>query len=285
MKALVLVILAALLLIVGYRAFTVQVDETETGVILQFGEIRSVLDSPGLHFKKPFIQNAIFLDRRLLSTDIKPAPIITVDKQRLTVDSYTLWRISDARQFVETMRGLQSNAEQRLDDIVYSLLRDVLGQKSFADILTREFLGDVQKHANAQVKEFGMEIIDVRIKRADLPETNEQAVYQRMISEREQIAEKFRAEGAQEAQRIRAETDREVKILLAEAEKTAEEVKGAGDAEALKVYADAYNKNASFFLFWRTLESYKVTLKGNTSLILSSDSDYLKLLGNYPDAE
>jgi membrane protease subunit HflC len=206
-----------------------------------------------------------------------------VDKQRLTVDSYTLWRIKDARRFVETMRGMRSNAEQRLDDIVYSLLRDVLGQKTFADILKREFLSGVQKLANRQVTDFGMEIIDVRIKRADLPDTNQQAVYQRMISERQQIAEKYRAEGMQEAQRIRAETDRKVKITIAEAEKEAEELKGQGDAQALKTYVDAYKLNPSFFLFWRTLESYKVTLPGTTSLVLSSGADYLRLLEKSPE--
>jgi membrane protease subunit HflC len=283
MKGLIFIVSIGVALIIVYRAFTVQVDETESGVILQFGQIVKVLDQPGLYFKKPFLQNAVFLDRRLLSTDIKPAPVITVDKQRLTVDSYTLWRIRDPRRFVETMRGLRSNAEQRLDDIVYSLLRDVLGQKSFADILKREFLSDVQKLANKQVTDFGMKIVDVRIKRADLPDTNQQAVYQRMISERQQIAEKYRAEGMQEAQRIRAETDRKVKITIAKAEKEAEELKGQGDAEALKTYADAYKRNPSFFLFWRTLESYKVTLPGTTSLVLSSGADYLRLLEKSPE--
>jgi membrane protease subunit HflC len=194
------------------------------------------------------------------------------------VDSYTLWRIKDPKRFVETMRGLRGNAEQRLDDIVYSLFRDVLGQKSFDEVLERGFLTEVKRRAQNQVKDFGMEIVDVRIKRADLPEANEQAVYQRMMSERKQIAQRYRAEGEQEAQRIRSEADRKVQIILAEARKRAEELKGEGDAIALEIYADAYNRDQNFFLFWRTLESYKKSLAQNSTLVLSTGSDYLKLL-------
>ncbi len=278
MKTLILFLFIALGVVVGYRAFVFTVDETEKAVVLQFGEIVRVIEEPGLYFKKPFLENVVKLDDRLLSVDIKPAPVITVDKQRLTVDSYTLWRIKDSTRFVETMRGVRRNAEQRLDDILYSLLRDVLGQKSFEDILNREFLAEVRTRAQTQVEDFGITIVDVRIKRADLPETNEQAVYQRMMSERQQIAEGFRAEGAQQAQRIRAETDRKVQIILAEANKKAEELKGEGDAQALEIYANVYNRDPKFFLFWRTLDSYKKSLKTQSTLILSSESEYLKLL-------
>ncbi len=278
MKTLIATLILVTAVIVGYRAFLFSVDETEKAVVLEFGKIVRVIETPGLYAKKPLLQNVLFLDDRLLSMDIKPAPVITVDKQRLTVDSYTLWRIKDPRQFTETMRGLRNNAEQRLDDIIYSLLRDVLGQKNFEDILKREFLSEVRERAQKQVADFGIAIIDVRIKRADLPEANEQAVYQRMMSERKQIAERYRAEGDQEAQRIRAEADRKVQITLATARKQAEELKGDGDAQALEIYAKAYNRDPKFFQFWRTLESYKLSLATNTTLILSTDSDYLKLL-------
>lgn len=264
-------------LLIVYRLFTFAVDETQKAVVLQFGEIVRVVDKAGLHFKTPFLQNVVYLEDRLLSADIKPAPIITVDKQRLTVDSYTLWRIRDPRRFVETMRGLRSNAEQRLDDIVYSLLRDVLGQKSFEDILKRGFLSEVEQRAQKQVEDFGMQIVDVRIKRADLPEANEQAVYQRMMSERKQIAQLYRAEGEQEAQKIRAETDREVQIILAQARKRSEELKGEGDASALEIYANAYNQSPKFFRFWRTLESYKKSFNSRDILVLSTASEYLSL--------
>jgi len=278
MRSLVTFLVIVLLAWIGYSLFTFTVDETQQAVVLEFGKIVRVVTEPGLYFKTPFLQNVVYLEDRLLSVDIQSAPIITVDKQRLTVDSYTLWRIQDARHFMETMQGLRSKAEQSLDDIVYSLLRDVLGQKSFGDILQRGFLTEVKQRAQAQVKVFGMEIIDVRIKRADLPTTNEQAVYQRMIKERRQIAQRFRAEGEQEAQRIRSEADRQVQIIVAGARKNSEELKGEGDAQALQIYAEAYNKDPNFFLFWRTLESYKKSLTQNSTLVLSTESDYLKLL-------
>ena len=280
MRTFIVFIAVIVVALIGYRLFLFTVDETEKAVVLQFGEIIRVVDKPGLHLKTPFLQNVLYLEDRLLSKDIQPAPIITVDKQRLTIDSYTLWRIKDPRLFRETMRGRRSIAEQRLDDIVHSLLRDVLGQKTFDDVLKREFLSEVKSRAQSQVANFGMEVVDVRVKRTDLPEAIEQSVYQRMMSERTQIAQGFRAEGEQEAQRIRAETDRKVQIVLATAGKTGEELRGEGDATALVIYADAYNRDQDFFLFWRTLESYKMSLAQNTALVLSTDSDYLGLLDN-----
>jgi membrane protease subunit HflC len=278
MRGLIPLLVVVVLGLVVYGLLTFTVDETQKAVVLEFGKIVRVVTEPGLYVKTPFVQNVVYLEDRLLSVDIQPAPIITVDKQRLTVDSYTLWRIRDARRFMETMQGLRSNAEQRLDDIVYSLLRDVLGQKSFEDILKREFLSEVKRRAQTQVQDFGMEVVDVRIKRADLPTANEQAVYQRMIKERKQIAQRYRAEGEQEAQRIRSEADRQVQIILAEARKRSEELKGEGDASALQIYAEAYNRDPNFFVFWRTLESYKKSLAQNSTLVLSTGSDYLKLI-------
>ena len=278
MRTLIIFVVVVIVALIGFRLFLFTVDETQKAVVLQFGEIIRVVEEPGLHLKTPVVQSVLYLEDRLLRVDIQPAPIITIDKQRLTVDSYTMWRVRDAKQFVETMRGQRNNAERRLDDIVYSLLRDVLGKKSFEDVLGREFLTEVKSLAQAQVNDFGMEIVDVRIKRADLPEANEQAVYQRMMSERTQIAQLFRAEGEQEAQRLRAEADRQVQIILATASKTGEELRGEGDANALEIYADAYNRDQDFFLFWRTLESYKQSLAQNTALVLSTDSDYLRLI-------
>lgn len=278
MKSLIIFLVLVVLALISYWLFTFTVDETQKAVVLQFGEIVRIVEEPGLHFKTPLLENVVYLEDRLLSYDIRSAPVITVDKQRLTVDSYTLWRIQDARRFMETMRGLRSNAEQRLDDIIYSLLRDSLAQKNFEDILKREFLTEVKQRAQTQVKDFGIEIIDVRIKRADLPAANEQAVYQRMIKERRQIAQRYRAEGEQQALGIRSQADRQVQITLAEAHKRSEELKGEGDASALQIYAEAYNRDPNFFLFWRTLESYKTSLAQNSTLVLSTESDYLKLL-------
>lgn len=266
------------LLWIGFNLVTFTVDETQNAVVLQFGEIRQSIEEPGLYFKTPFVQNVIFIEDRLLSVDIQPAPIITNDLQRLTVDSYTLWRIRDSRRFVERLQGVRSNAERRLDDIVYSLLRDVLGQKNFEQVLQRDFLAEVTQLAQDQVRDFGIDIIDVRIKRADLPEENEQAVFARMISERQQRAELFRAQGEQEALAVRSKADQDVEIILAEGNREGEKLRGEGDAQALEIYANAYNQDEDFFLFWRTLESYKKTLATNSTLLLSSDSEYLKLL-------
>jgi len=252
------------------------VDETQKAVVLQFGEIRRIVETPGLHFKTPFLENVLYLEDRLLDYDIQPREVITKDKVRLTVDNYALWRIEDPKKFVETMQGSLSRAESRLDDIVYSILRDVLAKQTLEDIIKREYMGEVTQRTQEQVKEFGMRIIDVRIKRADLPKANKDAVFARMRSEREQIAAKFRAEGEQEARRIRSEADKKKEIILAEARKKAEELRGQGDAEALQIYAEAYNQNPEFFRFWRTLESYKKSFNSKDTIVLSTDSDYLK---------
>jgi membrane protease subunit HflC len=278
MKSLVVFVIVAVLGWIAFNFFTFTVDETKKAVVVQLGQIVRVVEEPGLRFKTPFVQQVIYLEDRLLTVDIKPAEGLTVDKQRMTIDSYTLWRIEDPKLFVETLRGNLASAERRLDDIIYSLLRDALGQLGFQDVLRREFLVDVRKQAQEQVADFGIAIVDVRVKRTDLPEANERAVYQRMISERKQIAERYRAEGDQEARKIRSEADKQVQILLAEAHKQAEELKGEGDARAIEIYAEAYNRDPNFFLFWRTLESYKKSLAKNGTLVLSTSSDYLKLL-------
>ena len=278
MRTLVAFVLIVVLAWIGFGLFTFTVDETQKAVVLRFGEIVRVVEEPGLYFKSPFVENVVYLEDRLLTYDIQPAPVITVDKKRLEMDSYTIWRIRDAQRFMESLGGNRANAEQRLDDIIYGLLRDVVGQLDFQQVLQREFLNEVLQRAQRQVDEFGIEVVDVRIKRADLPTAIKQDVFRRMISERKQRAEQIRAEGEREAQRIRAEADRRIKILLAEAKKRAEELKGEGDGEALRIYAEAYNRDPNFFLFWRTLESYKKSLAQNSILVLSTDSDYLKLL-------
>lgn len=278
MRSLIAFIVLIVLVWIGYGLFTFVVDETQKAVVVQFGEIMRVVEEPGLHFKTPFVQEVIYLEDRLLTVDIKPTEGLTVDKQRITIDSYTLWRIGDPRLFVETLRGNRASAERRLDDIIYSLLRDALGQISFGDVLRREFLLEVEQQAQQQVEDFGITIVSVRVKRADLPEANQQAVYQRMMSERQQIAERYRAEGDQEAKKISSEADKQVQIVLATADKRSEELKGEGDARAIEIYAEAYNQDAEFFLFWRTLESYKKSLAQNGTLVLSTSSDYLKLL-------
>ncbi len=264
---------------IGFGLFTFTVDETQKAVVLRFGEIVRVVEEPGLYFKTPFVQQVLYLEDRLMSYELTtPEPIITADKQRLNMDSYVLWRIRDPRAYRERLPGLRRDAEVQLVRAIRDALRDIVAQQPFQEVLKRDFLVEVQRQAQREVDAFGIEIVDVRIKRADLPEANEKAVYQRMISERRQIAQQFRAEGEREAQRIRAEADKRIQILLAEARRRAEELKGEGDAEALRIYAEAYNRDPNFFLFWRTLESYKTALAQNSTLVLSTESDYLKLL-------
>ncbi len=285
MKAIVSFVIAVVVLLVIYNLVVYTVDETQQAVVVQLGEIVEVRREPGLYFKTPFLQNVIYLEDRILSYDIQPREVITSDKKRVTIDNYALWRISDPRQFVETMGGSLVRAQGRLDDVVYSNLRDVLAKQTLEDIIKREQMTEVTRLTQEQVRQFGMEIIDVRIKRADLPAATAEAVYNRMISERQQIAARYRAEGDQEAQRIRSQAEREKEIILAEARKRAQELMGEGDAQALEIYADAYNRDISFYRFWRTLESYKATLKEGDTVVLSTDSEYLRFLERLSEKE
>jgi len=279
MKSLIYFVVVVVLLWIGYGLLTFTVDETQKAVVLQFGKIVRIVEEPGLYFKTPFIQQVLYLEDRLMSYELTtPEPITTADKQRLTMDSYVLWRIRDPQAFVKRFHGQRVNAEDQLIRAIRDALRDVVAEQPFQEVLKRDFLNDVKQQAQSEVESYGIEIEDVRIKRADLPEDNERAVYDRMISERRRDAQRYRAEGEQEAQRIRSEADRKVQIILAEARKRAEELKGEGDATALEIYAEAYNKDPNFFLFWRTLESYKRSLAKNGTLVLSTSSDYLKLL-------
>ncbi|MCS6903205.1 MAG: protease modulator HflC [Candidatus Bipolaricaulota bacterium] len=279
MMRLLIFVGAIVLGIVAFNLVAFTVDETEQAVVQEFGRIVSVIREPGLYFKTPFVQNVVKLEDRLISYDIRPQPIIAADKKRLIVDNYALWRIVDAKRFVETMGGDITRAQQRLDDVIYSNLRDILGKQTLTDIIQRSgYLDEVIRLTQQQVQEFGIEIVDIRIKRADLPEENEQAVYSRMISEREQIATGIRAQGDEEAQRIRAEAEREREIIFAEARKRAEELRGEGDAQAIETYAQAYNRDVQFYRFWRTLDSYKKSLSAQDTLVLSTDSEYLKYL-------
>lgn len=278
MRTILSLIIVVVVTLVLYNLVTYTVDETQQVVIVQLGEIVEVRRESGLYFKTPFLQSVIYLEDRILSYDIQPREVITSDKKRVTIDNYALWRISDPKQFVETMGGSLVRAQSRLDDVVYSNLRDVLAKQTLEDIIKREQMTEVTRLTQEQVRQFGMEIIDVRIKRADLPAATAEAVYNRMISERQQIAARYRAEGDQEAQRIRSQAEREKEIILAEARKRAQELMGEGDAQALEIYASAYNRDVAFYRFWRTLESYKTTLREGDTVVLSTDSEYLRFL-------
>ncbi|PHJ14135.1 membrane protein, partial [Fervidobacterium sp. SC_NGM5_G05] len=252
------------------------VDETKYVVILRFGEIRKVITEPGLNFKTPFVDNVVKLDKRYSIYDIPPERIITKDKKTLIVDSYIIWKISDPKLFIESMRT-ESLALSRLDDVVYSGLRNTLAKLDMDTIVTQEktFLKDVLDFSISNTKDYGIQVIDVRVKKTDLPAENRNAVFERMKSERQSIAALIRAEGEKEAQKIRSEADKKAAIIKAEALSKAEYIKGTGDASATKIYAEAYSKDERFYKLWKTLESYKDIVPGSV-IILSKDAEILQ---------
>ncbi len=272
------IVIVAFLIVSGTFFFTV--DQTQQAVILRFGKITRVIKDAGLYTKTPFLDQVIYVEKRINNYDIQPEEIITSDQKRLRIDNYALWRIDDPKLFVERVKTIEG-AQMRMDDIVYSYLRDILAKHTLSDIISDKrtaYLQQVTLLTRKALKSFGIYTIDVKIKRADLPQTNENAVYQRMKSDRQKFAATYRAEGEQQAAQIKAEADKKAQIILATAQKQASEYKGEGDAEALEIYANAYNQDPQFYKFWRTLESYKISLASNTTVVLSTNSDYLKLL-------
>jgi len=282
MKSLIGFVVVVVLGLIAFNLFTFSVDETQVAVVIELGRVEQVVTTAGLHFKTPFIQNVRTFDERLQSYDIQPREIITQDQRRLVVDNYAIWRVVDPKRFVETVNGNFSLAQSRLDDIVFSNLRNTLADQTLENIVSerrQEFLERITADSAQQLQQFGIGVLDVRIMRADLPEANEQAVYGRMQSERQQIAAQLRAEGEQQATEIRARAEREAAVIRAEARRTAQETRGQGDAESLRIYADAYSQDAQFYRFWRTLESYEQTFaeRGDSTLVLGTDSEYLRL--------
>jgi membrane protease subunit HflC len=281
MKKLIIFAGVVVLLIIVYNLFTFTVDETKKAAVLRFGEIVKLAEEPGLYFKIPFVQRVTYLEDRVLNYDIQPRDILTSDQKRLIIDNYAIWRVGDPKLFIEATRGSLLNAQSRIDDIVYSDLRNILAKHTLNEIVSEkrlEYLQQVTEFSRGKLGKFGIVLIDVRIKRADLPTEIEKAVFSRMRSERERIAAQLRAEGEEQAKQITSNADKDKEILLADARKEAEKVMGQGDAQALETYADAYNQDPEFYRFWRTLESYKIALKDGSRIVLSTDSDYLEFL-------
>ena len=257
------------------------VDETEQIVILQFGKPVQTITDPGLNFKFPApIQVSNSFDKRLLEYDVPPEEILSRDKKSLIIDNYVRWRIVDPLLFLQTVRAIPT-AKTRLDDIVYSELRQELGNHDMAEIITetRELIMEkVTIASNEETSKYGIEVIDVRIRRVDLPQQNEASIYARMEAERKRQANKFRSEGEEEAQKIRAATDRDKTVILAEAYKTAQQIRGEGEAEALDIYAESFSKDPDFYEFLRTLETYEKVIDKKTTLVLPGDSKLFKAL-------
>jgi len=277
--------LLPLIIVIGFVVYLsfFTVKEINQAIVLQFGDPKRVIAEPGLQIKIPFIQNVVFLDRRILSLDPPPEEVIASDQKRLIVDAYARFKIVDPLKFYISV-GDERVARSRLATIINSRLRSVLGKQSLATLLSEDRakqMAIIQDGVNAEAEKFGIEIIDVRIKRADLPQANSEAIYKRMQTEREREAKEFRARGAEMAVTITSTADRKVTVILANARKQSEIMKGEGDGRRNKIFANAFGKDPEFFSFYRAMQAYeKALIGGDTSLILSPDSDFFKFFGN-----
>jgi len=273
----------ALVLIVTFFGLStiIIVDETEQIVILQFGKPVRTLKEPGLNWKLPApLQTSNSFEKRLLEYDVPPEEILSKDKKSLIIDNYVRWRITDPLLFLQTVAAIPT-AKTRLDDIVYSELRQELGTHDMVEIITenRELIMEkVTVASNEETSKYGIEVIDVRIRRVDLPQENEASIYARMEAERKRQANKFRSEGEEEAQKIRAATDRDKTVILADAYKTSQKIRGEGEAKALDIYASSFSKDPKFYEFIRTLETFEKVIDDKTTLVLPGDSKLFKEL-------
>lgn len=275
------ILLGAFALIAYLSAFTV--DMTQQALVLQFGDPKRVVNEPGLHWKLPFVQNVILIDKRLLTMDSPTEEIIAKDRKRLVVDAFARYKIIDPLKFYQAV-GDPRFTEQRLQPNFVSSLRNVIGDNSLEELVRDNRSGLMIKIRDAfsqAANEFGIEVVDVRIRRADLPEANSQAIYRRMQTEREREAAELRAQGQENSQRIRSRADRDVTVLLADAERDAQIARGEGDATQNKIYADAYSRDPEFFAFYRSMQAYKASMQGdNTTMLISPDSEFFQYFKN-----
>jgi membrane protease subunit HflC len=277
--------LAALVLavlIVGYSAmFTVY--QTDQAIVVRLGEPIRVVTEPGLHFKWPLVENVISIDKRILDLENPAQEVIASDQKRLVVDAFARYRITDALKFYQSIGAIEG-ANARLSTLLNSALRRVLGEASTIDIVRdkrAQLMSMVRMQLETEAQSFGITVVDTRIRRADLPEQNSQAVYQRMQTERQREAAEFRAEGSQRSQEIRAKADRDVTVLIAEAQSKGEQLRGEGDAERNRIFAEAYGRDPDFFAFYRSMQAYEASMRNNdTRMLLSPDSDFFRYFGN-----
>jgi membrane protease subunit HflC len=276
-----LVVLAVVLVVAGLALTNAVfiVDQTEQALVLQFGEPRRVIRTPGLWAKRPFLEDVKRYDNRLLDFEPPPEEVIVSDQNRLIVDTYTRYRITDSLLFYQTV-NTEAAVRARLSAMVNGSLRRVLGNVTLSALLSHErpaIMGQIRDEVAEQGKSFGIEVVDVRIRRADLPEENSQAIFARMVSERQQQAAQYRGEGAEAAQTVRANADRERTIIVAEAQRSAQRVRGDGDAESIRIYADAFGQDKEFFAFYRSMQAYRDALNGrSTSFVLTPGSGFFR---------
>ena len=259
------------------------VQEINQAIVLQFGDPKKIVTKAGLNFKLPFIQNVVYLDKRILNLDNNPEEVIAADQKRLIVDAFARFKIVDPLKFYISV-GNERVARSRLSTIINSRIRGVLGTQELATLLSTDRARQmqlIQSQVNEEAKNFGIEIVDVRIKRADLPPANSDAIYKRMQTEREREAKEFRAKGAEMAVTITSTADKEVTVILADAQKQSEIMKGEGDGQRNRIFADAFGQDPEFFALYRAMQAYeKALIGGETSLVLSPDSEFFKFFGN-----
>ncbi len=281
LKKIFIPIIVALGVIAYLSVFVVK--EVNQAIVLQFGDPKRIITKPGLNFKIPVIQNVVFLDKRILNLDTPPEEVIASDQKRLIVDAYARFKIVDPLKFYISV-GNERVARSRLSTIINSRIRSVLGKQRLAVLLSEDRIKQmslIQEGVNTEAENFGIIIVDVRIKRADLPQANSEAIFQRMKTERQREAKEFRARGAEMAVTITSTADKEVAVILAKANKKSEIMKGEGDGNRNKIFAQAFGKDPTFFSFYRAMQAYeKALIGGDTSLILSPDSDFFKFFGN-----
>lgn len=268
------------LILFGIFSSFFTVNQTQQALVLQFGEPKRIIQDPGLAFKLPFIQDAIFYESRVLSLIPQDAEeVILADQKRIQIDAYARYRIEDPLLFFQTVRN-ELGARARLESIIDSSVRRVLGSETLASILTGErenINGSIRDEVNASVDSLGIEIIDVRLRRADYPESTSQNIFNRMKSERDREAKEFRATGDEEAQKIRADAEKTRTVIVAEAKREAQEVRGQGDSNAIRIYADSFGQDPEFFSFYRSMEAYRKSIgESGTSMVLSPNSSFFR---------
>lgn len=278
------ILLAATFAIVAMAAMTIfTVDQRQSAIILQFGEVKQIITEPGLTFKWPLIQNVRIFDRRILTYDSpEPERFITAEKKPVLVDSFIKWKISDVQQYYVSVKGDEQIARTRLAQTVNSGLREEFGKRTVHDVVSgerEEIMAEVRRKADAELRSMGVQIVDVRLKRVDLPPEVSESVYRRMETERKRVANELRSQGFAEAEKIRADADRQREIIVAEAYRDAQKIKGEGDAKSSAIYGKAFGENPEFYAFYRSLEAYRGSFKNKSDLlVVEPNSDFFKYL-------
>lgn len=279
---------AGFFVLIGTTIFTV--DQRQHAIIFQLGEVREVISEPGLYFKWPFIQNVRYFDKRILTLDsAEPERFITSEKKNVLVDSFVKWRIVDPKLYYVSVAGDEARARTRLAQTVNAGLREEFGKRTVHDVVSGErdkIMEQMREKADLDARKIGVQIVDVRVKRVDLPSEVSESVYRRMEAERKRVANELRSEGSAEAEKIRADADRQREVIVAEAYREAQKVKGEGDAKAAAIYAQAFNQNPEFYSFYRSLEAYRGSFKNKGDVIVvEPNSDFFKYMKNMGRAD